>query len=538
MQHKIPEKEKQKTERQLLEGFIQSNVSVTLYQVKDSDKGNAPPEGVAMVGLIKMKDATVESIEKVTAKLTEKNISGMEVQAISFTKKHDYVIANPEEERLMYPNFMKKTNIGLCAVPALCSATHSKERCEKGAVQMWESKQMAVYVRTQKIPVLLQGVAMHDLWAREPTLLENQNVTITNEHLTSNPVQREENAFAVHFGGRNEDSLQAAPFRLGKYYPQLRRYAVTNREFVSSSASAKAVLFNPDDYMVQLDFSLDSVPMYPMSYLCAPATYIRDCQVCFERFRGPPLGLNSSPFRNKDPKFARNPALFCFQHYHITGDGRDIRNPRHPGTLCSSCLHRHSEMMLKEGKLFVRCPAPGCGRSLFTGEIKKIVNDELYEKLITSLKEVEAKNEQDYDFPEGMQLKLCPKCNVRIEKNEGCDSMNCWRCDHNFQWSSAIEAKRPQQVVKVVEEPKSTSTGSDWECMTCGNTFQGDSFVIMHDSSVPAPFPTSSTPWSFSPGGSEANGSSSSVVEPATPAPNTLRRMCVACHSSLTTTAS
>jgi len=31
-------------------------------------------------------------------------------------------------------------------------------------------------------------------------------------------------------------------------------------------------------------------------------------------------------------------------------------------------------------------------------------------------------------------VRRCPKCRVRIEKNEGCHSMVCSRCNYNFCW--------------------------------------------------------------------------------------------------------
>uniref|UniRef100_A0A5F9CK12 RING-type domain-containing protein n=1 Tax=Oryctolagus cuniculus TaxID=9986 RepID=A0A5F9CK12_RABIT len=32
--------------------------------------------------------------------------------------------------------------------------------------------------------------------------------------------------------------------------------------------------------------------------------------------------------------------------------------------------------------------------------------------------------------------KDCPKCNIRIEKNGGCNHMQCSKCKHDFCWMS------------------------------------------------------------------------------------------------------
>jgi hypothetical protein len=343
--HKIPAKEEKKTERQLLEGFIESNVSMSLYEVEeDGDDGSRavmkdgedPPVVVraAMVGLMKMKDVTKECMEAIRSKLVASEIPSLPVQEITFENAQVYNQWKPDF-CAKYPAFMKSTNIGLCPVPSFAAKDTAVDD---------GNDQMAVYVRVQKVPFQLQGAAMHGLWEREPALLVDQNVTIAKGYVQSH--KEAQRAFKGH------GDIDGEPFRVGKYYPAMKRFAVTNVD--NTTPQSQAVLFNPDDYLVSLDFTEQTVPLYSMSYLCAPETYIRDCQVCYERFTGDALGLNTAPFRNYNDsgkpteKYKHNPALFCFQHYHITGDGRDIRNPRHPGTLCASCLRRHTETMLKE----------------------------------------------------------------------------------------------------------------------------------------------------------------------------------------------
>ena len=55
-----------------------------------------------------------------------------------------------------------------------------------------------------------------------------------------------------------------------------------------------------------------------------------------------------------------------------------------------------------------------------------------------------AEDEDSYDgLPVGIELRACPRCKVKIEKNEGCSAMTCYRCGEGFTWASAtlIKAK-------------------------------------------------------------------------------------------------
>ena len=90
--------------------------------------------------------------------------------------------------------------------------------------------------------------------------------------------------------------------------------------------------------------------------------------------------------------------------------------------------------------LFVRCPIEGCGRALQVRELRGVVPPDTYRLLMSRLKEAEAAVEADDGgalAAAGLRLRHCPGCNVRIEKNSGCDQMNCYRCGHQFNWSQA-----------------------------------------------------------------------------------------------------
>lgn len=107
--------------------------------------------------------------------------------------------------------------------------------------------------------------------------------------------------------------------------------------------------------------------------------------------------------------------------YRITGDGEDVGDPRHPATICKECISQHASIGINEGHLYVKCPFPDCGRSLQTLELRELVPTDVYEKLVSGIKEMESGKASlsSFDVPEGLQLRLCPACHARIEKNEG-----------------------------------------------------------------------------------------------------------------------
>ncbi len=63
-----------------------------------------------------------------------------------------------------------------------------------------------------------------------------------------------------------------------------------------------------------------------------------------------------------------------------------------------------------------------CGRSLQTLELKDKVSSKDYQRLVKGLKEAEKAVDTDGSLA-GLELRLCPQCNVRIEKNDGCNHM-------------------------------------------------------------------------------------------------------------------
>ena len=118
-------------------------------------------------------------------------------------------------------------------------------------------------------------------------------------------------------------------------------------------------------------------------------------------------------------------ADFCFQRYKVDGHGVSVGDPRHPLSICGSCVRTHVEHELAAGKLVVRCPAEGCGRALQTRELATHSATAAYEALVSRIRDAEDGHDQAAvaaalreAATAGVELRCCPKCKVLIEKNQ------------------------------------------------------------------------------------------------------------------------
>ncbi|CAJ0642136.1 11449_t:CDS:2 [Entrophospora sp. SA101] len=172
-------------------------------------------------------------------------------------------------------------------------------------------------------------------------------------------------------------------------------------------------------------------------------------------------------------------------------------NCNHNANICDGCVSRYIESNLNDkGDIHIKCPFAGCGVVLDNYEIKNLVNDNLYQRYdelalrkalqqmpdIRWCKNPKCKSAQshvgsdaepiltcrdcgtkscfthDSLWHEGLtcqqydkidknknkatqkylakHTKPCPKCGVRISKNEGCDHMTCKvpECKYEFCW--------------------------------------------------------------------------------------------------------
>lgn len=220
---------------------------------------------------------------------------------------------------------------------------------------------------------------------------------------------------------------------------------------LTSPDSVQLVDLHKPNFIV--DPVLPEIELHSTRVLARPGTNLRSCIVCYTD-----IEMKSNLW-----------AEFCYENYHVDGHQVDVTGSRHPRKMCTSCLKTHCEIGLKEGKLYVNCPMEKCGRALQVRELRDIVDEQVYDTLMDRLRELETKEhtsgEDSALQAAGLELRLCPRCNVRIEKNEGCDNMQCYRCGLTFAWSSAEEfvprlpdvQPAPEQDEEQVQEVDASS---------------------------------------------------------------------------------
>ena len=172
-----------------------------------------------------------------------------------------------------------------------------------------------------------------------------------------------------------------------------------------------------------------ALPVAEPTVLADAGTHTHQCQVCWS-------SLLQDDFVD-----------FCFRQYRVDGHETDITSPRHPHTVCHSCLRQHVASSLEGGRLSVRCPVEGCGRALQTGELRSHTSTAAYTCLMERIRAAEEALDSEARAAQavalsatGLELRSCPRCGILIEKNQGCDHMRCYRCDHGFSWSAAAFA--------------------------------------------------------------------------------------------------
>merc|ERR1711871_1068582 len=111
-------------------------------------------------------------------------------------------------------------------------------------------------------------------------------------------------------------------------------------------------------------FEPSDTPIAESSAVAMLGTHTHECAVCMQV-------QGEEAFKSQ----------FCFSTYRVDGHQVKVGEPRHPVTICSSCVKEHVRHELTGGKLTVRCPVEGCGRALQTRELRDHTTGEEYDKL-------------------------------------------------------------------------------------------------------------------------------------------------------------
>lgn len=112
---------------------------------------------------------------------------------------------------------------------------------------------------------------------------------------------------------------------------------------------------------------------------------------------------------------------------------------------CAGCLERWIESNVNSMSLQVRCPDPGCRFVLYPDDVKRLCSPELQERYV-ALSQANYRARLSDIAADGIgawvaaNCRLCPSCNLMVNRSEGCNSMRCI-CGTAFNYA---EAQAPQ----------------------------------------------------------------------------------------------
>lgn len=160
------------------------------------------------------------------------------------------------------------------------------------------------------------------------------------------------------------------------------------------------------------------------------------CQICFEQ----------GQLRFELPKLS-------------TGNGDVLRASDCGHAFCRACMGSYVAARVEEQYVFhLRCPEPGCSNELHEQDLRRLVRSGALDAAVADrFAEIRARdystrakvlqqqmhklvlsNEADFMLAKRLckTTRMCPRCNVIIEKSSGCNSFHCI-CGHAFNFVSA-----------------------------------------------------------------------------------------------------
>lgn len=141
-----------------------------------------------------------------------------------------------------------------------------------------------------------------------------------------------------------------------------------------------------------------------------------------------------------------------------TPNGNVLRTGDCGHEICCTCMARHVAVQVEEQRVFcLRCPMVGCKTELLEKDLRNLVTKGTLEaKVVNRFVELRARDftarahglakvvpgrQEDYAMVRWLweTTRLCPRCNVAVEKSQGCNSFWCI-CGHHFDYAKAPRA--------------------------------------------------------------------------------------------------
>jgi len=147
-----------------------------------------------------------------------------------------------------------------------------------------------------------------------------------------------------------------------------------------------------------------------------------------------------------------------------TGNGDVLRQADCGHRICRGCMALYVTVRVEENRVFgMRCPHEGCSNELFEQDLARLPLPngvlEQFVKLRSQdysqrAKELRATLLESCNALETARelcqfARLCPRCNVVLQKSQGCNSFFCI-CGHHFQYDKAPRVF-PATFPKVID---------------------------------------------------------------------------------------
>lgn len=166
-----------------------------------------------------------------------------------------------------------------------------------------------------------------------------------------------------------------------------------------------------------------------------------ECEVCYEH------------------KLFKKDRLPLSQKKTLNGDVLRKSDCNHG--VCSQCMAAYVTARVEENRVFdIRCPHEGCRNELYESDVvdlhqrgllaESVMNQfanlraQDYKQRVTSLRDDFFEGRLDAGTMSAMSknVRLCPRCNIILQKSEGCNSFGC-SCGHRFQYDKAPQLFGP-----------------------------------------------------------------------------------------------